>query len=124
MCVLVVDDEPIIRLGAVLGFQDAGHEVMEAIHGPHAFEVINQRPCHFSALVTDYQMPHGVTGAHVVEYMRDDYPHIPMVLATGFRDAVTDEWLAHHDVVMVMKPYVLEELVSRVQTLLSLRSGK
>ena len=83
MCVLVVEDEPIILMTTAVWLEDAGFEVMTANDGLEAVDLLETHPGHFSALVTDFHMPLGMTGAHVVMHMRQRYPAAPMIITTA-----------------------------------------
>ena len=118
VCVLIVEDEPLILMAAAICLEDAGHEVMTADHGADAITLIRRWPARFTALVTDYHMPHGVTGGQLVEHMRQSYPRIPMLITTARTDAVTEEFRAAHGVSMLAKPYASGNLVATVCRLL------
>lgn len=118
MCVLVVEDEPLILMSAAECLEDAGHEVMAAGHGLEAITLIERWPARFSVLVTDYHMPHGVTGGQLVQRMRQSYPDIPMLITTARVDVVTSEFRERHGVEMLAKPYGLNSLVAMVGRLL------
>jgi CheY-like chemotaxis protein len=106
LCILVVEDELVIRLSAVEALAEAGYEVMEAEHAPRAVELIEQCPRHFTMLVTDHNMPpHRMTGAALVHHMRGTYPTIPMLIATGTPGEIDAEFAEEHRVHLLPKPY-------------------
>lgn len=123
MCVLVVEDEPLILMSAAECLEDAGHEVMTAGHGLEAMTLIELWPVRFTTLVTDYHMPHGVTGAQLVQHMRQSYPDIPMLITTALASAVTAEFRERHGVEMLTKPYDPNSLVATVGRLLGRASS-
>lgn len=118
MCVLIVEDEPLLLTLMAEFLKDAGHEVMTAEDGLKAMILIEQWPAKFTMLVTDYNMPHGVTGGHLVQHMRQSYSSIPMLIATARVDAVTAQFRERHRVEMLIKPYGLANLVKAVERLL------
>ena len=118
MCVLVVEDEPLILMAAAECLEDAGHEVMTAGHGLEAITLIEQWPGKFTFLVTDFHMPHGVTGAQLVHHMRQSYPNIPMLITTALAGAVTPQFRERHRVELLAKPYDSDSLVAAVRRLL------
>ena len=120
MCVLVVEDEPLLLMAVAECLEDAGHEVMTAEHALEAVTLIEAWPARFSALVTDYHMPHGFNGGQLVHYMRRSYPGIPMLIATARADAVTAEFRRRHGVEMLPKPYSPDGLAAAVGRLLGL----
>jgi len=121
VCILVVEDEPLIRMLAAECLEDAGYEVVTAEHGLEAINLIKQWPIRFGILVTDYHMPHGVTGGQLVQHMRQSYPDIPMLITTALADEVTEEFRKRHGVQMLTKPYNLNGLNGLVATVERLR---
>lgn len=119
VCILIAEDEPIILLGLMLCFEDAGFRVMTALHGQAAIDHIQDQPEIFTCLITDFHMPGEVTGAHVVELMRPLYPDIPMIITTALPDVVAETWRFEMGVHMVPKPYDHDELVETVHRLLA-----
>ena len=118
MCVLIVEDEPLILMMAAECLEDAGHDVMTAEHGLEAITLIEAWPGKFSILVTDHHMPYGVTGGQLVQHMRRSRPDMPMLITTARADAVTAEFRERHRVEMLVKPYTLNSLAATVERLL------
>ncbi len=119
MCILVVEDEPLILMVAAECLEDAGYEVMTAEHALEAIALIQQSSVKFTVLVTDYHMPHDVTGGQLVQHMRQSYPDIPMLITTARTDAVTKEFRERHRVQMLAKPYSPSSLVTTLGRLLA-----
>ncbi len=67
--VLVVDDEPIVRMLAVDLFEELGCDVLEAADGPEALQRLEERP-DVSLMFTDCRMP-GMSGPELAQAMRD-----------------------------------------------------
>ena len=119
MCILVVEDEPIVLMCAVDGLAGAGYEVMEAEHAVRAVELLEEWPEHFTMLITDHNLPpHAMTGADLVVHMRPAYPTIPMVIATATQALIADAFRREHRVHILPKPYAADELTAVVGRLL------
>ena len=118
MCILVVEDEPIILMISQESLSNAGYDVMTACNATEALELLRSKPGHFTCLVTDYLMAPGGTGADVVEHARRTYASMPVVLATATGGAVTAEWRHRHRVELLHKPFGPEALVTTVRRLL------
>lgn len=123
VCVLIVEDEPMLLTLMAEFLEDAGYDVMAAEHGLKAMTLIEQWPTKFTMLVTDYHMPHGITGGHLIEHMRQSYSSIPMLIATARADAVTAQFRERHRVEMLIKPYGMTNLVKVVRRLLGHADG-
>ena len=117
MCILLVEDEPLIREVMTESLQDAGFEVMQAESGDHAVELIGDPPCHFSALVTDFHMPGRIDGAGVASHMRKHWPLIPVVIVSGRPEVFRQRWEDEEGYGLLRKPYLPQQLVELVRRL-------
>lgn len=119
MCILFVEDEPIITMVACDALSEAGHDVVPASSGQEAIELLAAEPDRFTCIVTDFNMPGCVTGADVIRHARTVAPTTPIVLATALGGSVTLAWLAEFGVTLLPKPYSLDGLVQMVEQLLT-----
>ena len=85
--VLVVDDEPDIRRVVRIMLEKAGYDVLEAEDGQAAINVINtgENRLMLDAVLCDMRMPK-INGVEAMAYFRDNFPHVPVVVLTGFPD--------------------------------------
>ena len=118
MCILLVEDEWLTLLAAAMSLEAAGFDVLTAGHGRQAMDHVDENPGYFTCLITDFHMPGGLTGAHVVEHMRPHYPAIPMIITSALTQPVTEGWRLQHGVDLLSKPYEMLELVVLVGRLL------
>jgi CheY-like chemotaxis protein len=119
LCILVVEDEPIILMAAADGLKEVGYKVMEAEHAPRAVELLEQWPQYFTMLVTDHNLPpYAMTGADLVRHMRGEYPAIPMVIATATQQVIIEAFRREYRVHMLPKPYDTATLTGVVGRLL------
>ena len=82
--VLVVDDEPMVRMLAVDLFEELGCEVIEASDGDEALRRLEERPG-VSLMFTDCRMP-GMSGPELAEVAAERWPHLRIVLVTGYHN--------------------------------------
>lgn len=84
--ILVVDDDSLVRdtLSALL--EDMGHVIVAADSGSQALAAFQQAG-RFDLLVTDYAMP-GMTGGELAVSLRKIDPALPIVMATGYAEAL------------------------------------
>ena len=114
--VLVVDDEPDTRRVVRMMLEKAGYDVVEADNGETAIEVINtgENRLMLDAVICDIRMPK-IDGLFTMAYLRNQFPHVPVVILTGFPDtemAVT--CLCEGAVDYLVKPVAGERLRSAV----------
>ena len=95
--VLVVDDEPMVRMLAVDLFEELGCEVIEAASGPEALVRLEERS-DVSLMFTDCRMP-GMSGAELAEIAAKRWPRLRIVLVTGYHNMQVPGFP------MVWKPY-------------------
>ena len=85
--ILVVDDEPSIRTVVRRMLEKAGYEVLEAENGETAIEAINtgENRLMLDAVICDIRMPK-INGLEALAYFRHAYPHVPLIVLTGYPD--------------------------------------
>ncbi|MGA1804113.1 response regulator [Rhizobium sp. HT1-10] len=82
--ILVVEDEALIRLDTVEQLQDEGYEVVDAGSAEEALILVKSE--RFDILLTDLGLP-GISGDALAEKIRELYPQIGIVFATGTSEA-------------------------------------
>jgi CheY-like chemotaxis protein len=82
MKVLVVEDEPIIRLGIVSSIEDAGHEVIEAANADEAVKRLSTEGG-VRVIVTDVDMPGSMDGIELAQRASRDWPDIGVLVISG-----------------------------------------
>ena len=95
--VLVVDDEPLVRMNAVDMFEDMGFEVIEAGSGAAALSILEVRS-DVALLFTDCRMP-GMTGPELAATASQRWPDLRIVLVSGYVNVVPTQWP------LIPKPY-------------------
>ena len=80
--ILVVDDEPIIRLDAVGIIEDAGFIAFEAADAEEALEIIKAHP-EVSVLFTDINMPGPLDGLALAHRVHERWPAVQLVITSG-----------------------------------------
>ena len=81
--VLVVDDEPAVRLVAVRALGNLGYQVLEAPHGGAALEEFGHRLSDIDLLLTDILMP-TLGGVELARAFRARRPDLPIVFMSGY----------------------------------------
>jgi CheY-like chemotaxis protein len=82
MKVLVVEDEPIIRLGIVSSIEDAGYAVLEASNADDAIAQLTEDN-EVGVVVTDVDMPGSMDGIRLAHYVRRRWPPIQLLVISG-----------------------------------------
>lgn len=80
--VMVVEDEPMLRLDAIDMIEGAGFDVVAASNSAEAIKVLEHNDA-VRIIVSDIQMPPGMNGMQLVAYARKHWPHVEVVLISG-----------------------------------------
>lgn len=121
--VLVVDDEMHIVQVVSLKLRNAGYEVLTAMDGEEAYEVIcAERP---DVVITDFQMPY-MTGLELCIALRDnpETADTPVLMLTARGHALDETEMARTNIRGVMsKPFSPREILAQVTDLLNGATG-
>jgi|GEM_PF-480142 len=114
---LIIDDEePIRRLLAEI-ISSQGYEVVEAINGQEGLAAIEEQGEKLTAVFTDISMPE-ITGWEVAARVKQQYPSLPIVLTSGWGDALDEKDLAHRGIdYLLPKPFEIIRVFELVETL-------
>lgn len=111
--VLIVDDEPSIRISLRTILSGLGFAVVEAARGEEAVSLV--RTAHFDIVLLDINMP-GLGGIEVCRAIRKNTPLLPIVMLTvqGSEDRKVEALDAGADD-YITKPFQLRELIARIR---------
>ncbi|MBM1169648.1 MHYT domain-containing protein [Microvirga arabica] len=109
LMVLVVDDDPLVLQNTVAMLEDLGHRVLEAASGREALDYLG-RAHTVELVITDQAMP-GMTGVQLIEAIRRQWPHLPIILASGYADL---PFRLSPDIVRLSKPFRQDGLARAV----------
>jgi CheY-like chemotaxis protein len=116
--ILVVEDEKAVRELAAQVLQEHGYKVLIAENGTQALQLSLGYQGSIDLLVTDVVMP-GMTGWDLAEGFRGQRPDARVLFTSGYSDRALTEQPASADAFDFMpKPFTLESLIHKVQTVL------
>lgn len=116
--VLYVDDEPDLAKVGRRRLESMGYDVVAETDPRSALELFRRAPEDFDVVVTDYAMP-GMTGLSLADRLREVRPGLPIVVLTGYLDALSPERFRAAGVSVVLnKPVTMSELARTVHELL------
>ena len=116
VCILLVEDETLIRSIMRESLEEAGFEVFDVGTAAAALDAIETRARPFSILVTDLHLAGSVDGLAIARSMRTHFPAVPVVVATGRPDVLGEEGVPF---TLLAKPYGVSDLVRTVTRLRS-----
>jgi signal transduction histidine kinase len=107
--ILLVDDDALVSDGTAAMIEDLGHEVIEASSAAAALALLDASP-DVDLVITDYAMP-GMTGFEFAKLVRERYPALPIVLATGYAE-LPPELGDGIDLPRLSKPFLQRDLAN------------
>jgi PAS domain S-box-containing protein len=117
--VLVIDDEPTIRMliGELLA--ESGYAVIEAPDGPAGLKVLESN-ARIDLLITDVGLPGGMNGRQVADAARVSRPDLKVLFITGFAEnAVVGKGRLEKGMFVATKPFKMDELAARIREIIS-----
>ena len=120
IAVLVVEDEPITRMDVVEQLEEGGFKVFEAPDADRAIKILETNPA-IRVLFTDIDMPGSMDGLKLAAAVRDRWPPIRIVVASGLRkvnlDALPDNSR------FFSKPYNVNEIAATMRSMVQTPLG-
>ncbi|ALN75318.1 PAS domain-containing protein [Aureimonas sp. AU20] len=116
--VLVIDDEPLVRMLVVDVLEDLGYTAIEAGDGPEGLKVLrsDQR---IDLLVTDVGLPNGMNGRQVADAARELRPGLKVLFVTGYAEnAVLGQGNLEAGMQVVTKPFDMRALADRIRSMI------
>jgi signal transduction histidine kinase len=116
--VLVIDDEPTVRMliGDVLA--EAGYHFIEAVDGPSGLKVL-QSGVRVDLLITDVGLPGGMNGRQVADAGRVVRPDLKVLFITGYAEnAVVGNGRLDPGMQIITKPFAIEALGNKIREML------
>ena len=113
--VLVVDDEPTVRMLVTEVLEDLGYAAIEAADGASGLKVL-QSDVRIDLLVTDVGLPGGLNGRQMADAARERRPDLKVLFITGYAEnAVLNHGHLAHGTQVMTKPFALEALAARIR---------
>ena len=81
--VMVVEDDPILRIDAVLLLEEAGLDVVEMESADDALAHLFERAHDFAAVFTDVRFPGEADGFDLAGAVAAHWPHIAVLVTSG-----------------------------------------
>jgi len=117
--VLVVDDEPTVRMLVTEVLEELGYIAIEAADGAAGLRVL-QSNVRLDLLITDVGLPGGMNGRQVADAGRAVRPGLRVLFITGYAEnAVLSHGHLDPGMHVLTKPFAMEVLGSRIKELIA-----
>jgi signal transduction histidine kinase/DNA-binding response OmpR family regulator len=116
--VLVIDDDPTVRLLMVDLLQDTGYRVLEAPDGPAGLKILRGET-RIDLLLTDVGLPGGMNGRQVADAARVMRPRLLVLFITGYAEnAVIGHGQLEPGMQVITKPFAMDALATKVREMI------
>ncbi len=112
--VLIVEDEFLLRMALADTLADQGYHVVEAANVLEAVAALGQGK--IDAMVTDVDMPGGLSGLDLAKMISATHLGVPVIVASG-RHRLRDDELPG-EAVFIPKPYGMDVIVSKLREMI------
>lgn len=115
--VLVIEDDPAVRLLVLQVLQELGYRAIETADERDAIPIL-QSEHHLDLLISDVGLP-GMSGRRLAELARASRPGLPVLFMTGYaREAADQAEFLDAGMEIITKPFAVDELGQRVNRIL------
>lgn len=91
--ILLVEDDPSVRLLTKFLLKRAGYTVLEAEHGPAALTLWKETKAEVDLLFTDIVMPGGISGRELGALLQAEKPTLKVLLTSGYSAEIAGQQL-------------------------------
>ena len=113
--VLVVEDEPDVRMIVVDLLEDVGYTVLAADDGAFGLRILDFET-RIDLLVTDVGLPGGINGRQLADAARQRRPDLKVLFITGYAEgSAADSGLLDEGMQIMTKPFSLTAFASKVR---------
>jgi two-component system cell cycle sensor histidine kinase/response regulator CckA len=114
--ILLVEDDPSLRVSIRLTLSQLGYRILEAPTGVKALEVWNQNRDEIRLLLTDMVMPDGMTGKDLAQRLLGEDPKLKVIYMSGYStEVVGKDFPLKEGVNFLIKPFKSSKLAQTVR---------
>jgi DNA-binding NarL/FixJ family response regulator len=102
--ILLVEDEPLIRMDIAAELRARGFEVVEAARAIAAIDLLMARSIPIDLLLTDVQMPGEMDGLDLARWAGEHHPGLVLAVMSASREAVAQALALSPPPLVFLKP--------------------
>jgi len=120
--ILVVEDDPVVRLTVVALLEDLGYHVLQAAHAAEALSLIEEG-ARIDMLFTDVVMPGPLRSVELARLVQQRMPEVAILYTSGYtQNAIVHGGRLDPGVELLSKPYRREQLARKIRSVLGKRN--
>jgi len=117
--VLLVEDEPIMRMLMIEMISDHGYTVLEAHSGRSGLSVV-ESGARLDLLITDVGLPGGMDGRQLADAVRQQRPNLKVLFITGYAETASlGNGQREQGIEIMIKPFTVDAFLAKVQEMTS-----
>jgi PAS domain S-box-containing protein len=117
--VLVVDDEPSVRMLVAEVLDELGYSAIEAADGISGLNVLHS-DVRIDLLITDVGLPGGVNGRQMADAAREKRPGLKVLFITGYAEnAAVGNGYLEPGMHVLTKPFAMDRLAARIRSIIA-----
>lgn len=114
--ILIVEDEPLVRIEMASSIKDAGFTAYEAGNADEAIRILEQHS-EIRLIFTDIHMPGSMDGLRLAHYVRGRWPPVKIIVTSGMVKVRSEDM--PEGALFVEKPYRPEHVTARVREMVA-----
>lgn len=111
--IVLVEDEPLVRIGLAEFLRESGYRVFEANDAPEALAILTSGPA-IDLVISDVRLPGDTDGLALGRKIQAEWPEIKFIATSGVIRSTDDEIGGP----VLLKPYTRRDLLNRVEAAL------
>ena len=112
--VLLVEDEPLVRIGLAEFLRENGYRVFEANDAPEALSILTSGPV-IDLVVADVGLPGEMDGFALGRRIKAEWPEIPFIATSGAVQSTRGDEVGAP---ILLKPYTRQDMLRRLEAAL------
>jgi len=108
-CILIADDDPVVRMSGRSVLESLGYKVMEASDGGEAVQIFSSHSDEINLVILDLVMPR-LGGIQAAAQMRNINPAVRTIYITSYEPGKFDKFSPQADEITLRKPYSIKQL--------------
>ncbi|PZR34887.1 PAS domain-containing sensor histidine kinase [Caulobacter segnis] len=118
--VLVIEDDPSVRLLVLQVLEELGYRTVETEGGRDATPIL-QSGRKIDLMISDVGLP-GMNGRQLAEIARESRPDLPVLFMTGYAEQASDQSaFLDPGMQIIVKPFGVDQLAARIEAILKPR---
>jgi CheY-like chemotaxis protein len=117
--VLIVDDEPSVRMLVAEVLDELGYSAIEAADGVSGLKVLRS-DVRIDLLITDVGLPGGLNGRQMADAARANRPDLKVLFITGYAEnAAISNGHLEPGMHVLTKPFAMDRLAARIRSIIA-----